>query len=56
MDNVYCNHNDYNSHRRRQIVIVFDDMIADITTNAGFQVIIRELFIRCRKLKLIFIT
>ena len=56
MDNVYGNLTDYNSHRRRQIVIVFDDMIADITTNAGFQVIIRELFIRCRKLKLIFIT
>ena len=56
MDNVYGNLTDYNSHRRRQIVIVFDDMIADITTNARFQVITKELFIRCRKLKLIFIS
>ena len=36
----------------------FDDMIADITTNRRFQAIIKELFIRCRKLNisLVFIT
>ena len=39
-------------------LIVFDDMFADITTNRRFQVIIKELFIRCRKLNtsLVFIT
>ena len=39
-------------------LIVFDDMFADITTNRRFQVIIKELFIRCRKLNisLAFIT
>ena len=39
-------------------LIVFDDMIADIMTNKRFQAIIKELFIRCRKLNisLVFIT
>ena len=39
-------------------LIVFDDMIADIMTNRRFQAIIKELFIRCRKLNisLAFIT
>ena len=30
--------------------MVFDDMIADIMTNKRFQAIIKEVFIRCRKL------
>ena len=40
------------------MTIVFDDMIADIMTNRRFQAIIKELFIRCRKLNisLVFIT
>ena len=33
MDDVYNNINDYNSNRKRTILIVFDDMIADIMTN-----------------------
>ena len=58
MDDVYENIHDYNSSRRRKILIVFDDMIADIMTNKKFQAIIKELFIRCRKLNisLVFIT
>ena len=58
MDNVYKNINDYNSNRRRKILIAFDDMIADIMTNKKFQTIIKKLFIRCRKLNisLVFIT
>ena len=32
MDDVYDNINDYNSNRRRKILIVFDYMIADIMT------------------------
>ena len=42
----------YNPERNRKILIVFDDMIADITTNKKFQAIIKELFIRCRKLNI----
>ena len=49
---------DYNPNRQRKILIVFDDMIADIMSNKKFQAIIKELFIRCRKLNisLVFIT
>ena len=51
MDDVYENINDYNPIRKRKKLIVFDDMIADIMTNRRFQAIIKELLIRCRKLK-----
>ena len=42
----------------KKILIVFDDMIADIMTNKKFQAIIQELFVRCKKLNisLVFIT
>ena len=58
MDDVYENINDYNPIRKRKKLIVFDDMIADIMGNKKFQAIIKELFIRCRKLNisLVFIT
>ena len=58
MDDVYENIDDYNSRRRRKILIVFDDMIADIMNYKKFQAIVKELFIRCRKLtvSLVFIT
>ena len=58
MDDVYDNINNYNLIRKRKKLIVFDDMIADIMTNKRFQAIIKELFIRCRKLNisLVFIT
>ena len=50
IDDVYENIHDDNSCRKRKILIVFDDMIADIMTNKKFQAIIKQLFIRCRKL------
>ena len=46
MDDVYRNIDNYNPRRRRKILIIFDDMIADIMTNKKFQAIIKELFIR----------
>ena len=33
MDDVYDNINDYNSNKKRKILIFFDDMIADVMTN-----------------------
>ena len=36
-------------------LIVFDNMTADIMTNKKFQSIIKELFIRCRKLNISFV-
>ena len=58
MDDVYENIHGYNSSRKKKFLIVFDDMIADIMTMEKFQAIIKELFIRCRKLNisLVFIT
>ena len=37
MDDVYENINNYNPNRKRKVLIVFDDMIADIMTNKKFQ-------------------
>ena len=53
MNDVYENIDDYNP-----ILIVFDDMIAETMSNYKFQDIIRELFIRSRKvnISLVFIT
>ena len=58
MDDFYNNIDNWNPKRKRKILIVFDDMIVDIMTNKKFQAIIKELFIRCRKLNiyLAFIT
>ena len=58
MNDVYENIDDYNPSRKRKVLIVFVDMIADIMTNKKFQAIVKELFIRCRKLNisLVFIT
>ena len=52
MDDVYKNINDYNPSRKRKILNVFNEMIADIMNNQKFQAIIKELFIRCRKLNI----
>ena len=60
MDDVYENINDYNPIRKRKKIYFFDDddMVADIMTNRKFLAIIKELFVRYRKLNilLIFIT
>ena len=58
MDDIYENIDDYNPNRKKKILIIFDDMIVDIMTNKKFEAIIKELFIRCRKLNiyLVFIT
>ena len=58
MDGVYQNIDDYNPSRKRKILIVFDDMIADIMSNKKFKSMNKELFIRCRKvnISLVFIT
>ena len=50
MDDIYKNFEEYNPNKKRKILIVFDDMIADQTVS--------ELFIRGRKLNIsiVFIT
>ena len=58
MDDVYEDIDNYNAKRDKKVLIAFEDMIADIMTNKKLQAIIKELFIRCRKLNisLVFIT
>ena len=58
MDDIYQNIDNYNPSRKRKLLIVFHDMIADIKRNKKFQVIIKELFTRCRivNISLVFIT
>ena len=41
MDDVYESIDDYNPKRKRKILIVFDDMIADIMSNKKNQAIIK---------------
>ena len=53
MDDVYENVDDYNPNRKRKILIVFDEMIADIMTNKEFKAITKNyLFVRSRKLNI----
>ena len=58
MHDVYEDIDYYNPNRKRKILIAFDDTVANIMMNQKFQSIIKELFIRCRKLNnsLVFTT
>ena len=58
MHDVYKNINNYNPDKENKILIVFDDMIADMINNKKLNSIVTELFIRGRKLNisLVFIT
>ena len=58
MQDVYKNIKDYNPRKNRKILIVFDDMIADMINNKKLNPIVTELFIRGRKLNIsiVFIT
>ena len=52
MQDVYKNIGDYNPGRKRKVLIMFDDMIADIINNNKLDSIATELFIRSRKLNI----
>ena len=58
MQDVYKNIEDYNPGKKRKIIIVFDDMIADMINNKKLNPVVTELFIRGRKLNIsiVFIT
>ena len=58
VDDVYKDIDKYNPSRKRKILVVFDDMIAENMTNKKFRAIIKELFFRSRKLNIshLFIT
>ena len=52
MLNPYRYTEDYNPDRKRKVLIVFDDMIADMINNKILNAIVTELFIRGRKLNI----
>ena len=58
MHDISKNINDYNHDKEKKILIVLDDMIADMINNKKLNSIVTELFIRGRKLNisLVFIT
>ena len=58
MHDVYKNIDDYNPDKENKILIVFDEMIADMINNKKLNSIVTELFIRGKKLNitLVFIT
>ena len=52
MQDVYNNIEDYNPRKEHKILIVFDDMIADMINNKKLNSIVTGLFIRGRKLNI----
>ena len=58
MDDINKNIEEYNPNKKSKILIVFDDVIADMLNNKKRNSIVTELFTRGRKLKnsLVFIT
>ena len=52
MQDPYKNIEDYNPKNNRKILIVFDDMIADIINNNKLDLIVTELFTRGRKINI----
>ena len=58
MEDIYKNIENYNPGKKRKMLIVFDDMIADMINNKELNPVVIELFIRGRKLNIsiVFIT
>ena len=52
MHKVYKNIDNYNLDKENKILIVFDDMVADMIKNKELKSIVTELFIRGRKLNI----
>ena len=58
MQDVYKSIEDYNPIKKPKVLIIFDDMIADMINNNKLNPIVTKLFIRGRKLNIsiVFIT
>ena len=52
MDDILSDIEDYNKKRKRKVLIVFDDMISHVMSDKKAQQILKDLFIRCRKLNI----
>ena len=51
-DDVYEKLEDYNPIKKRKVLIVFDDMMADMEVNKKLSTIVTVLFLRGRKLNI----
>ena len=58
MQDVYKNIKEYNINKKRQILIVFDEVIADMISNEKLNSVVSDLFGRRKKLNtsLVFVT
>ena len=58
MQDVYKNIEEYNPNIKGKVLIVFDDMIADMINNKKLNPVVTELFIKGRKrnISIAFIT
>ena len=52
MNNIYENSEEWSGNKERKILIVFDDMIADMLSNKKLQHIVTKIFISDRKLNI----
>ena len=52
MDDIFSEIEDYNKKRKRKILIIFDDMISHVMSDKKAQQVLKDFFIRCRKLNI----
>ena len=52
MVDIYENIEDYNKNRKRKVLIAFNDMISHVMSDKKAQQVLKDLFIRCRKLSI----
>ena len=52
MDDILSNIEDYNKTGRRKVLIIFDNMISHVMSDKKALQILKDLFIRCRKLNI----
>ena len=52
MYDIYKDIEEQNPNEKRKILIIFDDMIADMLNNKKYNPVVTELFFRGRKLKI----
>ena len=55
MDDIYKNIEEYNPNKKQKVLIVLDDIIADMFCNKKLNPIVTELFIRGRKLNILLV-
>ena len=57
MDDIYENIEGYNKKRKRKVLIVFDVMISHVMSDKKAPQVLKDFFIRCRKLNIsLFLT